>query len=339
LQAAIDKWVAQGSLKGMTAAVVTPAGVWSGAAGVDAAGTPLQPDSALSIMSISKTYTAAEVMLLAGRGLVDLDAPITDYVDVPFDTQGATVRQVLAMRSGFPATTTEADQTAQAADLNREWTVSESLATLPADAPRLGTLGGPPRYNSLNYQLLAELVANVTKKSFAQALRADLLDPAGLQRTWVQTGETPTAPLTVGGRAPYADIVDPAGPFMPSRSFASAAIGAGNLAADAADTARWGYMLYGGQVIDSTLVKQMEADPQTEPDMGLYALGTMVMTDDQGVAMVGHAGGGSDWPYTGSMHVWTGDPPVAITVLTPEPVDHGTGIYDVFMALHRIAAG
>ena len=337
LQAAIDKWVEQGSLKGMTAAVVTPDGVWSGAAGVDAAGTPLQPDSALSIMSISKTYTAAEVMLLAGRGLVDLDAPITDYVEVPFDTQGATVRQVLAMRSGFPATTTEADQTAQAADLDREWTVSESLASLPADAPRLGTLGGLPRYNSINYQLLAELVANVTKKSFAQAVRADLLDPAGLQRTWVQTGETPTAPLTVGGPAKYADIVDPAGPFMPSRSFASMAIGAGNLAADAADTARWGYQLYGGQVIDASLVKQMQADPQ-DSDVGLYGLGTVVMSDDL-VLMVGHAGGGSDWPYTTAMHVWTSDPPIAVAVLAPEPADHATGIYDVFMQLHRIAAG
>ena len=49
------------------------------------------------------------------------------------------------------------------------------LATLPTDAPRLGTLGGQPRYNSLNYELLAELVAKVTKKSFAQAVRTDLL--------------------------------------------------------------------------------------------------------------------------------------------------------------------
>ena len=338
LQAAIDQWVEQGSLKGMTAAVVTPDGVWSGAAGVDGAGTPLQPDSALSIMSISKTYTAAEVMLLAGRGLVDLDAPITDYVDVPFDTQGATVRQVLAMRSGFPATTTEADQSDQATDLDREWTVSEVLATLPADAPRLGSLGGLPRYNSLNYQLLAELVAKVTKKSFAQAVRADLLDPAGLQRTWVQTGETPTAPLTVGGRAPYADIVDPAGPFMPSRSFASAAIGAGNLAADAADVARWGYMLYGGQVIDSTLVKQMEADPQ-DSDVGLYGLGTTAMADDDGILMFGQGGGGSELPYTTMLFAWTGDQPVTVAVLAPEPADLMSGIYGVFMGLHRIAAG
>ena len=292
LQAAIDKWVEQGSLKGMTAAVVTPDGVWSGAAGVDGAGTPLQPDSALSLQSISKTYTAAEVMLLAGRGLVDLDAPITDYVDVPFDTQGATVRQVLAMRSGFPDYTTEASQTAIAEDLDREWTVSEALATLPEDAEGLGTVGGPPRYNDVNYQLLAELVAKVTNKSFAQAVREDLLDPAGLRRTWVQTGETPTAPLTVGGQAAYADIVDPAGPFMPSRSFASFTLGPGSIAADAADVARWGYQLYGGQVIDSTLVTQMEADPQ-DSDVGLYGLGTFVMSEDL-VLMVGHGGGGSD---------------------------------------------
>jgi D-alanyl-D-alanine carboxypeptidase len=321
----------------MTAAVVTPVGLWSGAAGVDAAGTPLQTDSALSIMSISKTYTAAEVMLLASRGLVDLDAPITDYVEVPFDTQGATVRQVLAMRSGFPDYTPEAAQASIAEDLDREWTVTEALATLPEDAEGLGTVGGPPRYNNLNYQLLAELVAKVTKKTFAQAVRADLLDPAGLGRTWVQSGETPAAPLTVGGQAAYADIVDPAGPFMPSRSFASFAIGNGNMAADAADVARWGYQLYGGQVIDSTLVTQMQANPQ-DSDVGLYGLGTTVMSDDL-VLMVGHGGGGPELPYTSMLYVWTGDPPVAVAVLAPEPADFASGIYDVFMGLHRIAAG
>ena len=51
------------------------------------------------------------------------------------------------------------------------------------------------------------------------------------------------------------------------------------MAADAADTALWGYLLYGGQVIDSTLVRQMEADPQ-DSDVGLYRLGTIVMADD-----------------------------------------------------------
>ena len=336
LQAAIDTWVAQGNLKGMTAAVVTPDGMWSGAAGVDAAGTPLQPDSVMSIMSISKTYTAAEVMLLAGRGLVDLDAPITDYVDVPFDTQGATVRQVLAMRSGFPDYTIEQLQASIAEDLDREWTLTEALATLPEGAEGLFTVGRDPWYNNLNYQVLADLVAKVTKQSFAQAVRADLLDPAGLQRTWVQSGETPTGPLTVGGQAAYADVVDPAGPFMPSRSFTSFAVGFASVAADAADVAQWGYQLYGGQVIDSTLITQMEADTRGS-SVGPYSLGTVVMYDDL-VPMVGHSGGGPEVPYTTTLFVWTGDPPVAVAVLAPEPADLTSGIHEVFMGLHRIVA-
>ena len=39
------------------------------------------------------------------------------------------------------------------------------------------------------------------------------------------------------------------------------------------------------------------------------------------------------------LFVWTGDQPVAVAVLAPEPADFASGIYDVFMGLHRIAAG
>ena len=102
LQAVIDDWVAGENNIGITAAVVTEDGTWQGAAGQDGAGVELVPESAMAIASITKTFVAAEVMRLAGQGLVDLDAPVTDYVSVPFDTKGATVRQVLGMRSGFP---------------------------------------------------------------------------------------------------------------------------------------------------------------------------------------------------------------------------------------------
>ena len=208
---------------------------------------------------------------------------------------------------------------------------------MPEDATRVGTLGGEPRYNSTNYQLLAELVAKATGQLFAQAVRADLLDPAGLDRTWVQSAETPTGPLAVGVPASSADTVDPAGPFLPSRSFTSFAVGAGSMAGDAADTARWGYLLFGGQVIDSTLVKAMETDPQPEPNLGPYALGIMV-GDYQGVTMVGHVGGGLDYPYTSVSQVFAGDSPIAIAGLTPQPADFGEDNLGVFMQLYDIVA-
>jgi len=317
LQQALDSRVAAGNLAGVSAAVVSAAGTWSGAAGVDGAGTRLTPDSALWIASVTKTFTAAEVLLLSSRGLVDLDRPLSDYVDVPFDTKGATVRQVLAMRSGFPNTTIQSDYKSLGADLTREWTVAE---TIPQGVSGTSP-GGTPEYNNVNYKLLGELIAKVTKQSLAQAIRADLLDPAGLHRTWVQTAETPTPPLSVGTNPPGAKLVDPAGPYLPSRSVASATSSAGGMAGDAADVARWGYLLYGGHVIDTALVKQMEADPQEEPTRGLYALGTMLTTDDHGTTMVGHPGGGPEWPCSAIMMVWTGKPAVAVAVLTPQPAD------------------
>ncbi len=84
------------------------------------------------------------------------------------------------------------------ADLSRDWTPAEMLATLPADSVRIGGPTEPPSYNSINYVLLADLITQVSGQPWAAALRADLLDPAGLDRTWVQTAETPTPPLTVG---------------------------------------------------------------------------------------------------------------------------------------------
>ena len=59
----------------------------------------------------------------------------------------------------------------------------------------------------------------------------------------------------------------------------------------------WGYLLYGGHVIDPSLVAEMIADPQPDPYVGPYALGTMVFTVGTDT-LLGHAGGGVDYPYT-----------------------------------------
>ena len=168
LQQTLDDWVAQSKVVGVSAAVVSPAGTWSGAAGVDGAGVRVQPTSAMGIASVTKTFVAAEVMLLSSRGLVSLDAPLADYVPIPFDDKGATVRQVLAMRSGFPNVPDRAHLTAISADLGRQWTAQDTLGLIPAEAPRLGTAGGEAWYNNANYQLLGMMVEKLTGVSLAR---------------------------------------------------------------------------------------------------------------------------------------------------------------------------
>ena len=280
LDGLLEEWVAGGNGTGVTAAVVSPAGSWSGAAGVDAAGGTLVPESAMAIASITKTFTAAEVLSLVDQGLVDLDAPISDYVTLPFDTQGATVREVLSMRAGFPDVP---DVLAADPDLGRSWTTDEVLSLIGPDPGRLGQVGGSANYNNLNYLVLGALIEEMTGDPFAEVLRRDLIDPAGLARVWIQDAEAPQPPLTVGEASRLFPAVDAAGPYLPSRAIASASGTAGGIAADAPSLARWGYLLYGGYVIDPDLVEQMTTGQDG------YGLGTMLGESD-GTQVVGHDG-------------------------------------------------
>ena len=102
MQKEMDRWVQADLLPGVTAAVVTPQGVWTGAAGVDGSGAALTPASGMALGGISVTFTAAQVMLLAERGTVALDAPASTYLPVPQLANGVTIRQLLAQRAAIP---------------------------------------------------------------------------------------------------------------------------------------------------------------------------------------------------------------------------------------------
>lgn len=299
-----------GDACGLTAAIVTPDGTWVGAAGEDGTGHELEPDSAMLIASVTKTFVAAEVLLLASRGEVDLDAPIDSYLDLPFDTAGATVRQVGTMTSAFPNLPLwlpgyvgrHAHGPLTATDLVR----------MSRHQPRAGLLGHPGNYNGLNYVILGMLVEKVTGEPLASVLRDDLVDPAGLERLWMQTGEKPEPPLAYPASARRRGIVDTASGFLPSVAGASSGQGGAGIAADVLSLAQWGYQLYGGRVIAPDLVETMtDGDPRAE--LG-YGFGTSTATID-GDRVVGHPG---DWMgYTSLLLVWP-ETKTSIALLVPE---------------------
>ncbi len=311
LQALLDGWVSGHEVIGLSAAVVSPEGSWSGAAGADAAGTAIQPTSAFAIASPTKTFVAAEVLLLASQGKIDLDAPVTQYVSLPFETNGATIRQLATMTSGFPGVPNDALGKLVPKDLTRAWT-AEELVALAKDGPRAGTLGGPGAYNGLNYYVLGMVIEKVTAEPLATVLRRDLLGPAGLDRIWMQVAEQPQPPLTVAVDRTDAKVVDPASGYLPSLASASTGVGGAGMAADAPSLARWGYLLYGGRIIDRDLVATMTTYV-TDTDQGGYGFGTMV-ADMDGVSIVGHAGDG--FQYSSILLVWPSTR-TAVVVLVP----------------------
>ena len=274
---------------GVTAAVVSDNGSWSGAAGVDGFGRPLKRDAMMSIASITKTFVAAEVMRLVQAGDVALDDPISDHVSDSPANGGATVADVLSMRSGLrdpPNSVLEAMVKAQGATGNQHWSLHRVLTYLN---PKVAAPGGAPVYANVNYLLLGMLVEDITKKPLPVVERADLIARAGLVRIATQNTERPGPPVALAARNINAH---PDG-YLPDEPWAGAVGDSfAGLAADAATVARWGYQLYGARVLDAASVKAMETPPSVEsvfPGIA-YGLGTMVFEGLSEDPTYGHIG-------------------------------------------------
>lgn len=82
IQTLLDEAVVDGAAPGLTAAVTAPDGTWTFAAGVQVAADPrpMTPDSVFWIASCTKAITSLAALQLVERGLLSLDAPITDRV-------------------------------------------------------------------------------------------------------------------------------------------------------------------------------------------------------------------------------------------------------------------
>ncbi|KRE56939.1 serine hydrolase [Phycicoccus sp. Soil748] len=310
LQHEINRWVATGLLKGVTAAVATPQGVWGGAAGVDARGVALVPGSGLALGSITKTFTAAEVMLLAERGKIDLDRSASAYIDLPQVSNGVTVRQLLAQRSGVAASVD-----APLGDRDARWTTQKYLKYVPAakDPP-----GKTFADDNTNYILLGLIIEKASGRTLADAFKTDLWGPLGLDRLAYQDAHSLPPPLAAAAPDPAAssDIKScaTAGPWLPCRALATVVGAAGAVAGDAEAVAHWGYDLYGSRVLRKKSVEQMTDFPDDAP----YGLGTIDFSAGYfarwNIDAVGHIG--SMLGYQTVMAVFR-DAHVSVAILTP----------------------
>jgi D-alanyl-D-alanine carboxypeptidase len=221
LQAVLDGAVEGGTFHGLTAAVIVgDSGSWSGAAGADDKEHPLTPDSQQLIASVGKTVTAAAILRLAEEGMLNLDHPAVNYLPKEakfFDANGATVRDVLGMRSGL------SDPGDYGALVDSGSTPAELLRKIPKP---LWAAGSGINYANMNYILLGMIIEHVTGRPLWDTLHSDVLSRPGLDGLTYR------------------------------RKDAMAADG-WQIESDPASLARWGYDLYGRSVLSDASLRQM----------------------------------------------------------------------------------
>ncbi|NUS75273.1 MAG: beta-lactamase family protein [Streptomyces sp.] len=272
---------AEGRTPSLVAAVVRGGrAVWHGSrTSVDGHG----PDENVQyrIGSITKTFTAVLVLRLRDEGVLDLGDPLEKHV--PGTGAGeATIAELLAHTAGL------------AAESPGPWwertpgALRPELSDVLGEQPFLHPAGRRHHYSNPGYTLLGALVEKLRGAPWEEALRREVLEPLGLDRTSAQ----PRAPHAGGWAVhPWADVMLP----EPTEDLGRMAA-AGQLWSTTGDLAKFAAFLAHGddRVLSAETVREMRtpaapAEAADVADGASYGLGLQIQHRD-GRLLVGHSG-------------------------------------------------
>src|SRR6478609_10082416 len=158
-------------------------------------GCPVSTDALFLPGSIGKLYTATLVLMLADKGLVDLDRPVKAYLP-DFEVRDAhardtvTVRDLLRHTSGFDGDVF--------IDTGRGDDALPRYLEEIRDLPQIADPGAIWSYSNSGYSILGRLVEVVADTVFETALRERLLTPLGLEHSVVFPEDAIPHPNSVG---------------------------------------------------------------------------------------------------------------------------------------------
>jgi CubicO group peptidase (beta-lactamase class C family) len=142
---------------------------------------PVSSRTIFPINSCTKSLTGVAVLQLVEEKKLELDAPVSRYLDsLPTTWQAVTIRQLLVHISGLPDMLQLFDpNTHGLGGLRTEQAVFEKTKTLPMQF----TTGDQFRYNQTNYYLLSKVITKLTGNPFEAVVKQQQLDVVKMPHT------------------------------------------------------------------------------------------------------------------------------------------------------------
>jgi len=181
--------------------------------------------SRFRIASITKTFTAAAISILAERGRLSYADPLSKFIPGFPNGEKITIRHLLLHQSGVGESDASPCSSATLDDL-----VREIESAKPAFEP--GTNG---RYSNAGYALLASVIERASGQTWDAFLRNEIFKPLSLADTLADS-EMNVVPRRVSG---YVPGPGESGFLNAHCQGAWAAIGSGALISTAGDLHRW----------------------------------------------------------------------------------------------------
>jgi len=244
-------------------------------------GVPMTTDSLLATGSITKSFTAAGILLLVQRGELSLNDDVRNYLGDDITIEGPiTIEQLLTHTSGYPNLVDREDFDA----ISKTELSPPELLSLTNGMPMHFPPGSGFRYSDSGYFLLGAVIERLSGLNYERFMEERVFAPAGLAHTTYGSDKKIVQGRVQGYstegnefiNAPHIDMTIP--------------YAAGGIYSTTEDLANWIEVLRGGKFIDPDLLDRAWAE-QTLADgtrVG-YGFGWSIC-EIAGQRSIGHGG-------------------------------------------------
>lgn len=251
LQQTIDSMRLSLNVKGISAGIYHPQmGIWQGVSGISHSGVPIGSDMQFGIASNTKLFTGVLMLKLAENNLINLEDSLHEYLPT-FNNidRNITIRQLLNHTSGIDdVTSVPGYSDSMLNDPTRIFTATELMGWA---GPPTFTPGNGWEYCNSNYLLAAMIAEAASGRSYAQLLRDSILNPLGLDSTFIDVYET------INGRIAHPWQNNFNNFNIPRTSVNSAAWSAGGMYSTSGEMLQWYNSLMNGQVLSAASMSEL----------------------------------------------------------------------------------
>jgi CubicO group peptidase (beta-lactamase class C family) len=221
---------------------------------------PHTAESKFQIASLSKPFTATAVLLLAERGLVDLEAPLSAvFPDYP-NGDLLTIHHLLLHTSGIPDINVQSVY----AQLSLQRRTPAELVAAFRDLPLAFEPGSRFSYSNSNYNLLALIIEQVTGKSYGDFLQEEIFVPLEMHNTGHRGDALAVMPHLVDGYAPIGRAELQRSPFLDW----TVKTGNGSLYSTGEDLWKWARGFFGGEILSPDTMELALAEQLSNVEVG-----------------------------------------------------------------------
>ena len=257
----------------------------------------LDLNTAFRLASVSKQFTCMGIMILKEQGKLDYDQDIRDFIpELPYE--GITVRHLIHHVSGLPdyVQLFEEHWKTDLDDNDRARAISGNDDIINALAEHRPAVYFEPetewQYSNTGYVLLASIVSRVSGMSFADFMKANVFEPAGMASTVVYKyveGPDPELPNKAFG---FTNGFMGIGRGFEDYHFLNHAQGDGGIFSTLEDLKNWDRALYTEKLVPaSTLDEAFTPCILANGDTTEYGFGWGVEFSEDGKKVVQHSGG------------------------------------------------